>query len=216
MKWAKGTGQYGIDIFMTTTALLNGFKSGQVVLGSKVHKPSAPKLGPMFSQVISTLFESICRFKDWWVAKEGIKKSLVFGEGNYYEPQAISIDYKKLKKESLKGFSRMEGIITDILTPSCCYEVKRMYNRKRWNIGSGLWSKILYDFIYAYEKRRDKETIIEALKPLYFARAASFYRQTMELDHLGAERKILRQARQFQKNRDLLIEKYEHGEQLLK
>lgn len=212
MEWSESTKQYGIDIFMTTTALLNGFRSCQVVLGSKVHKPSAPKLGAMFSHVVFTLFENISRFKDQWMAKKDMKRAPVFGEYKYQDPQPLSMDYKDVKKKAMEGFSQMEKIIAGILLPSHYHEVKMMYRRKRWNIGDRLWSGILYDFVYTYAKTEAKERLVEALKPLYFARVASFYRQTMELDHLDTEKKILRQASHFRKARNLLIDRFQTEE----
>ncbi len=208
MEWKESTRQYGIDIFMTTTALLNGFKSCQVMLGSKVHKPSAPKLGLMFSQVVSTLFDNISLFKYQWMAEKSMKRPPVYGNCNYQDPQSLSTDYKDVKKNALDGFSRMEKIISGILFPSRYHQVKRMYERKRWNIGSGLWSGMLYDFVYIYDNTANKEMLIEALKPLYFARVASFYRQTMELDHLDAEHKIQRQALHFRRTRNLLVKRF--------
>jgi len=214
MEWKDSTRQYGIDIFMTTTTLLNGFKTCQVALGSKVHKPSAPKLGPMFSQVVSTLFENISHFKDFWMVKNSMKTSMVFGDCNYSDPQPLSTDYKDLKKKSMEGFSQKEKIISSALLPSHYQEVRKMYERNRWNIGIKLWSGILYDFVFTYDRTEDKEVLVEALKPLYFARAASFYRHTMELDHLDAEKTIQEQALHFQKNRDLLIKRYETANNL--
>ncbi len=51
--------QYGVDIFMTSEAVLSGYSVAQVTLGSKIHKPSAPKLGKMFTQVVDTLFRQL-------------------------------------------------------------------------------------------------------------------------------------------------------------
>ena len=62
-KWHKTTKRYGIDIFMTMNAVNGGYKIAQVGLGAKIHKPSAPKLGPMFTQVVNTLFKSIKQTK---------------------------------------------------------------------------------------------------------------------------------------------------------
>ena len=96
---------------MTTSALLNGFKSrpGRV-LGSKVHKPSAPKLGPMFTQVVTTIFSNIIQFKDTWIDTEYSKKSPVIGHLKYEEPQGLPVDYKGLKQASIDGFSKMDDI----------------------------------------------------------------------------------------------------------
>ncbi len=211
LKWTNNTRQYGIDIFMTSTALLNGFTGCQVVLGSKVHKPSAPKLGPMFSQVVSTLFDNISLYKDHWMSRDTIKKSEVIGNCCHQNPQPLSIDYKEIKRKSMEGFSSKEKEIFAILTPSNYKEIKMMYDENCWDIDSKLWSQILYDFVYVYGKTRDnkdKEGVIESLKPLYFARATSFYRQTMEMDHLEAEKEIQKQAFRFQKNRHQIIKRF--------
>ncbi|ODS32464.1 MAG: hypothetical protein SCARUB_02408 [Candidatus Scalindua rubra] len=209
MAWEKNTRQYGIDIFMTTSALLNGFKLCQVVLGSKVHKPSATKLGPMFTQVISTLFTNISNFKNTWMNGIGNKHCPVRGQFNYEDPQSLSVDYKSIKKESVEGFSKKDRLLSSIISSPHYQAIKKMYFARRWNISSELWAKILYDFIFAYEISENKEEVVEALKPLYFARAASFYRQTLDMTHQEAEEKILIQARYFQKRRGYLVKKFQ-------
>ncbi len=208
MAWEKDTRQYGIDIFMTTSALLNGFKVCQVALGSKVHKPSAPKLGAMFTQVITTLFSNISKFSNVWMDKNSNKECPVLGNSSYKEPQGLSVDYKGIKKASFAGFLENERIISSILSPAHYNITKKMYLTGRWNIGPELWAKKLYDFIYAYEISENKEEIVEALKPLYFARVASFYRQTMDMSHQESEEKILEQAKQFQRTREYLVKKF--------
>src|ERR1700750_2587168 len=49
--------RFGIDIWMTTSALTGGFAVCQARLGAKVHDPKDPgaDLGPMFPQVVSTI-----------------------------------------------------------------------------------------------------------------------------------------------------------------
>jgi glycosyltransferase involved in cell wall biosynthesis len=209
MAWEKNTRQYGIDIFMTTSALLNGFKVCQVVLGSKVHKPSAPKLGDMFTQVITTLFSNISKFRNVWMNGNGNKDCPILGNSSYKEPQGLSVDYKGIRKASFDGFLENEEIISSILSPSHYNITKKMYLTGKWNIGSELWAKKLYDFIFAYEMSENKEEVVEALKPLYFARVASFYRQTMDMTHQEAEEKIIKQAKQFQRMRGYLVKKFE-------
>ena len=109
MGWENSTRQYGIDIFMTTSALLNGFKVCQVVLGTKIHKPSAPKLGPMFTQVVSTLFSNISNFKSVWMNGNDGKECPIFGHFSFKEPQELSVDYKSLKRKSIDGFSEKDS-----------------------------------------------------------------------------------------------------------
>ena len=208
MEWGNNTRQYGIDIFMTTSALLNGFKVCQVALGSKVHKPSAPKLGPMFTQVITTLFTHISNTKNEWMNGMIKKNCPVHGQFNYEDPQSLSVDYKSIKKESVEGFSKKDTLLSSIMHLPHYHATKKMHLSRRWNIGSGLWAKILYDFIFAYEISENKEEVVEALKPLYFARAASFYKQTLDMTHQESEEKILGQAKQFHRHRGYLFNRF--------
>ncbi|MFQ5901770.1 MAG: glycosyltransferase, partial [Thermodesulfobacteriota bacterium] len=207
LEWKDCIKEYGIDIFMTTSALLNGFKRCQVALGSKVHKPSAPKLGPMFTQVVTTLFDSLCRFKDSWIGLEEIKDSPLFGQDYYQEPQPMSVDYEKLMKNSLEGFMKYNEILSTILSPFVYNRLKGMYEAKIWDIDSELWSKMLYDFIVSYDIKNDKASVVEALKPLYFARVASYYKKTLNVSSVDAEKEFHTQAKQFRSDRSYLVEK---------
>jgi len=52
--WTPDVSRFGIDIWMTTTALTGGFAVCQSRLGAKIHDPKDPgsDLGPMFRQVL--------------------------------------------------------------------------------------------------------------------------------------------------------------------
>ena len=52
--WTPDVSRFGIDIWMTTTAIAGGFAVCQTRLGAKVHDPKDPggDLGPMFSEVV--------------------------------------------------------------------------------------------------------------------------------------------------------------------
>ena len=208
MDWGENTRQYGIDIFMTTAALLNGFKCCQVVLGSKIHKPSAPKLGPMFTQVVTTLFENLSHFRGDWMDKEASKECPVFGCYSHEKPQDLIVDYEQLKRVALEGFESFDSVISTILSRPHYDAVNKMYHLREWNINSGLWVKILYDFLYSFEALEDKGEVVEALKPLYFARAASFYKQTFNVSHVEAEQKIKEQALECRGLRSYIVERF--------
>ena len=100
-------------------------------------------------------------------------------------------------------------MLTSILPLPHYNIVKEMHAKGRWNIGSRLWTKILYDFIHAYEISENREAVIEALKPVYFARAASFYRQTLDMTHQEAEEKIVNQAKLFHKGKGYLVNRFQ-------
>lgn len=55
-RWAKPMCQFGVDIFFVTESVFHDLKIGQIFLGIKDHKPSAPKLDNMFLEVAESLF----------------------------------------------------------------------------------------------------------------------------------------------------------------
>ena len=57
--WQSDVARFGIDIWMTTTAIANGFKIAQSFLGAKIHDAKDPgaDLSSMLYQVVSATFD---------------------------------------------------------------------------------------------------------------------------------------------------------------
>lgn len=208
--WTKTTRQYGIDIFMTLNAVLGNFECCQVGLGAKIHKPSAPKLGPMFSQVVGTLFQSLILNKEKWLAPIEVKKLPLFGAGILAKPQSLSVDYKGMKSTALYEFKINQYILENALRPSIYNRIKSMYASGKLNIGTQLWTEIVYDLLYAYSTTDLNSHLIEAMKALYFGRVVTFIKQTLEKDHHESEQMIQNQAKFFFKYRSRLTRRYEY------
>lgn len=207
-KWQETTYQYGIDIFMTMNAILGNFSACQVSLGTKVHKPSAPKLGAMFIQVIGTLFDILLDSKVLWLTKKRIQQIPDFGATGQSQPQNLSIDYKSIKQTSIQEFKQYNSVISQIITPEIYQRLYKMYQAGRVTIGKDLWARIVYEMLYQYDKSHRTAPVIEAMKPLYFGRVATFIRQTLDLDHYDSEKEIQRQAKRFYRKKKYLIKMY--------
>lgn len=209
-KWTKQVLQYGIDIFMTTRAIEGGYKICQADLGIKSHKPSAPKLGPMFMQVTETLFKNLSKNKKLWLKRiEETTLPTICKIKKTTRPQKLAIDYKFLKERALFEFSLHHETLKKCLTPNNYRKIEKMFFKdKKLNIDMGSWTKIMYDMFYAYDTSRQKQKIIRTLRPLYFARIVSFIKKTLEKNHEESEYLIRQQAHAFYKNRNYLLKKY--------
>jgi len=67
--WSEDVSNFGIDIWMTIIAIGRHFNVCQTFMGSpKAHRPKDPAndLGPMFSQVVSTIFQLMIDFEYLW------------------------------------------------------------------------------------------------------------------------------------------------------
>ena len=212
-EWAESARHYGIDIFLTLQAVLGNFKLGQAALGAKIHKPSAPKLGPMFTQVVSTLFALLASNKQLWFEKNGARPVPLFGDDSPATPQELAVDYKTIKKTVIGQYQSSRSSLADYLTTDNFNKVEEIIGNGRMRVGSRLWTRIVYDLLYSFDYSSDyssrESAVVESLKPLFFARVASFFRSTLDLDHQACEDRIRSQAREFRKSRRYLKSKYE-------
>lgn len=211
-EWESTTHEYGIDIFLTVSALLGGFRVGQTKLGAKIHKPSAPKLGPMITQVLTTLFTMLVENRGEWRWKNGdAVTERTFGRKRLEEPQALSVDYKTIKETAFQGYDEHRSALEEFLSPKLFVKIDEMMVSGRIRISSSDWTRIVYDLLHSFETSGRDPRIIEGLKALLFARMASFIRSTLDLDHEDSEMEIRLQAREFRRRRRFLKRRY-HGD----
>ena len=115
--WETDVARYGIDVWMTTNAITNNFKICQSNLGVKVHdaKDPAESLGPMFRQVVHTLFVLMEQHESEWKAVRGSRTVPMFGLKKVMEPDPIKVDLGRLVNEFKTGFRQFRSLYQDIL-----------------------------------------------------------------------------------------------------
>ncbi len=205
--WHRTTEEYGIDVFMTMNAITGGFKTCNTGLGAKVHKPSAPKLGPMFIQVVSTAFLTVIRSFEQWKNLDEIQEQELFGLKTMDPPQDLTIDRAAIEKQARDGFADSRDLLEQALSPSLYREMAAMFDGQSIDIAPEQWVAAVYDMIAAFKTATDRPALVESLKGLYFARALSFMNKTWDWTSEQAEEDILDQARLFHARRGYLIEK---------
>ncbi|MBZ0190415.1 MAG: glycosyltransferase [Candidatus Kuenenia stuttgartiensis] len=214
--WESDVARFGIDVWMTTTALNEGFKIVQAHLGTKVHnaKDPAADLGPMFQQVISTLYYLMSKYESKWKQAEktvDIETVGITGEAAKVEP--VSVNFTKLLAEFSDGFEQFEPFYEQILDAenfNRLYDISIDFNKTgEIHFPSDLWARILCDFAFTYNHwQRNRRRLVDMLTPLYFGRTASYCREVKEMDSTEAEDIIELQAMEFEKQKPYLIEKY--------
>ncbi len=206
-EWHQSTYQFGIDIFMSLNAIFSGLKICQVNLGKKVHKSSVPNLGPMFIQVIETLFEIIQDNLGEIKKVKGIKKiPLLDGENISKIPNTVP-DYKNFERLFEEEFDLNQDWFEECLSKPVYNQIKEIEQKGETNIDLELWTRIIYDFLYCFDKNKKSE-IIEALRCLYFGRVATYFKRIADFTPVQSEAEVLKQAKCFFQNRDYYLRKY--------
>jgi len=207
--WHRTTEEYGIDIFMTMNAILGGFKMGETGLGAKVHKPSAPKLGPMFTQVVSTAFLTVIRNFEHWKNTEAIDQAPLYGLRRKMPAQKLDVDRSAIEKNARDGFVEAQGHLEKCLSSSLYKDLSGMFCVGGIDISADQWCQIVYDMIASFATAPDQLAVVESLKGLYFGRALAFMNKTWDWRTDEAEEEIMAQADIFHDKRDYLIKKLE-------
>ena len=116
--WGTDVARFGIDIFMTTTAIARGARVAQAFLGAKVHDPKDPAadLGPMFTQVVGTLFHLAAANEPLWSKVQGSKDVPVIGDPMPVEPEAVPADPARLREKYAAARDAHQAAWSEILS----------------------------------------------------------------------------------------------------
>ncbi|MDY6934182.1 MAG: glycosyltransferase [Spirochaetota bacterium] len=211
-RWLPSTKQYGIDIFMSLEAILGKYKICEVGLGTKVHKASSPKIGPMFTQVVTTFFNKILSYRSEWLNSAGFKPKTQprFGLKKIDPPQELKIDIRELKEKLRQEYYEKEPLLRKYLNEYSMSRVENMFEQDFYNMGILMWTQIVYQLLFTFDMggKKIKEEVVEALKPLYFVRSIAFDYQAWRYNINYAESTIKEQARAFSSQKPYLIGLY--------
>jgi len=216
--WDTDVAYYGIDIWMTTMALANGFKVCQSFLGAKIHNPkSANTLAPMFKQVIGTIFSLAEEYSETW---ENIRKSEslpTFGFEARVIPEEIEQDSNDLYQRFQRGSKKFDCIWQEILKKENHQELAKimLLSKKDFNFSNSLWAKILYDYLCFHHRFKkvfiemSLPLVLESMIPLYFGFIVSYVKKTKDMSNQQAEEEIEKICQEFEKSKPYLIENWE-------
>ena len=215
--WDDATANFGIDIWMTTIALNEGLPICQSFMGRpKIHRPKDPaaSLGPMFRQVIGTIFSLMCHFEGSWQHIKYSKPTAIygFGLGEVEMPPKVDVDAKKLFEKFIAGFEAFDDVWKDALFDDVyrkLQEIKGMKERV-FNFPTDLWARILFDMGVAYRDRvREPDELMESLIPLYYGRTFSFVKKTRRMSTQQAEEAIEEDCQTFEMTKPYLLKRWE-------
>jgi glycosyltransferase involved in cell wall biosynthesis len=213
--WDTDVAKYGIDIFMTTTAINEGHRICQAQLGAKIHdvKDPALTLGPMFIQVVGTLFRLIGTYHNNWKDIRGSKSVMKYGESKEDKVEPINVSIKSMIDKFKVGIREFGFILNRILHSENYSAIEHISELSYYNFSfpSDLWVKSVYDFAVAYNKRIEglnPDEIVQIMTPLYYGRTASFVIESQDMTTEEAENLIENLSITFEKLKPYLIQRW--------
>jgi hypothetical protein len=208
--WETDVAKFGIDIWMTTVAICEGMKVCETFLGSKIHDPKDPSahLGPMFRQVVGTLFGMMRTYEKVWKAVRGSEAVPLVGEVQQVEPEGVEVSLPNLCRRFREGLEHFGGVWKQVLGVERFAEVSALAGQEpeAFRFPVDLWVRTVHDFAVQYERwSGDRQALVEMLVPIYFARTAGFVVQTREMTASEADRVVDDQALRFEELKGELV-----------
>ncbi|MFQ5574827.1 MAG: glycosyl transferase family 2, partial [Terriglobia bacterium] len=202
--------RFGIDLWMTTTAINEGVKVGQAALGVKIHDVRQPgkDLTGMFKQVVGTLFGLMRKYEMKWKTVFEVESAKVFGKANPAEPEPVEVSHEELIAHFQKAALKYETVWARTVAPENFTQLKALvfFSDDVFKFPAELWAKIAYDYAIAYNfSDHGKDELLESLVPIYLGMIASFVIENEEAGRDEAYLVIEEIARVFEKTKPYLL-----------
>jgi glycosyltransferase involved in cell wall biosynthesis len=212
--WETDVARYGIDIWMTTSAVANNFRICQSFLGAKIHDPKDPgaDLSAMLYQVVGATFGLIDTYSKDWKSVKGSDSVPTFGFQYAVGLEPVSVNLDRMIDKFRLGVKELIGIWEKFLPREIIdflHKAKGL-GKAEFYIPDDIWVNIIYSFATAsHKKTMNREHLLKSLTPLYIAKTASFVKETWESSASEVEEKIERLCISFENKKEILINNWD-------
>ncbi|MDD5057341.1 MAG: cell wall biosynthesis glycosyltransferase [Sideroxydans sp.] len=208
--WESDVARFGIDIWMTTTAIANGFKVTQSFLGAKIHDAKDPgtDLSNMLYQVVSATFELMENYADTWRPIRSSEPVPAFGFEYTVGLEPVNVNTARMLHTFREGIRNLGEIWRDILGAGDLSEVERVGAQAddEFHFPIALWTRIVYDYALAFHHQvMPVEHLIKSMTPLYVGKTASFILTAKDMGQQQAEAEIEKLCMEFENSKEYLI-----------
>jgi glucosylglycerate synthase len=210
--WETDTARFGIDIWMSTIAIAEGYRVCQSYLGAKLHDAKDPglDLSDMLHQVVGSVFRLMQEYESAWMSTAGSQEVDLYGFCYGVGLDPIEVNTERMIAAFRNGCNELGEIWSAALSPETYAAVHELGCRNpvagNFIMDDDLWARVVLDFAVAYKNQPvERGHLLRSLTPLYLARVASFVHQTKLLDSNEVENRIERLCLSFEREKTRLI-----------
>lgn len=205
--WDGPVAMYGIDIFMTTTALAEGRRVAQSFLGAKIHDPKDPgsDLSPMMVQVVATLFSMMERYESAWRGVSGSEAVPVFGFPYTVGLEPVPVKLDRLLAQYRLAARELSPVWEAFLSKDSLAAIREAAKGPAVALGDETWVRIITEAAAGFRRRAlPPTTLIRSLVPLYLGKVATFVAETEAGTAEEAEARLEELALAYERGKGVL------------
>jgi hypothetical protein len=211
--WDTDVARYGIDIWMTTTAICGGFKICQAFLGAKLHDAKDPgaDLSAMLVQVLGTVFRLMETHADRWQSIRESTPVPIMGFRYDVGLDPIRVNPARMIEHFRRGVRDLESVWQTMFDAKDMGRLKEAAACGDGNfvIDDQLWARLVYALAAAYHLRvPERDALVRATLPLYMGRVASFVIEMADADARQVEARIEQLCETFELEKAYLQQRW--------
>jgi len=215
--WETDVARYGIDIWMTTVAIAEGYRVCQSFLGAKLHDAKDPgsDLTAMLQQVVGSVFMLMQEYEPVWRTCHGSRPAEIFGFRFDVGLDPVVVNVERMTEAFRRGCRELGEIWELALQPQTLADVRRLGawdGATDFHLDDQLWARVVLEFACAYRRHPlSRGHLLRSLTPLYLARVASFVRETESLVPGQVEERIEQLCLTFESLKPYLLNLWDVG-----
>ena len=215
--WESDVARFGIDIWMTTTALANGFGICQAYLGAKIHDAKDPgaDLSAMLHQVVGSVFDLMEEYREMWSSVRGSVPVATYGFVYSVGLEPIKVNLDKMIEKFRLGVKELGPFYRTFLPADVLAAIGNLAarpGREGFVYADDAWVRTVLGFALAcHRKSASREHIIKSLTPLYLGKVASFVIETWDSGAEEVEGRLEDLCLAFEREKDRLIGTWDGG-----
>jgi glycosyltransferase involved in cell wall biosynthesis len=213
--WETDVARYGIDIWMTTIAIAEGFRVCQSFLGAKLHDAKDPgaDLSAMLVQVAGSVFHLMQSYEHVWRERSGSEPVDLFGFRFDVGLDPIQVNVERMLHAFRRGCAELGEIWRIALSEETRAEILKLGgsadDARSFHMPDELWVRIMIDLACAHRQYPlERGHILKSLTPLYLGRVASFVIETEPLVAHEVEERIEKLCLAMEAAKPYLIERW--------
>jgi glycosyltransferase involved in cell wall biosynthesis len=214
--WHDDMVRQGAEIWMTTSAIVGGYRLGQSFLGPKIHatRQSQRDLVGTIQQVVGSLFRSLENHESYWQTRQGSQAVPIFGFEYSLALEPIRVNRKAMLQKFRNGVDQLSSILELILSAETLGQIReaaRLSDRE-FRFSNELWVKTVYEFASSYHRSViNRDHLLQSLTPLYHGRIGSFVLEDSGATAEQVENKLEELGLEYERLKPHLLERWTHG-----
>lgn len=211
--WDQDMTTFGLEIWMTTTAIVDGFKMSESFLGPRVQP--APQFGQdlpgTIRQVVGALFKCLEMHESYWLPRTGSEGPPTFGFQYDVALEPLKLSTKTILDNFRSNIDQLVPVLESILTPATLVDIRKMIDLpdRQFRCPDDLWVKTIYEFAGAYHHSAiNRDHLLQALTPLYRARVSSFILENTKAPAAKLEQRVEDLGQEFERQKPYLIDRW--------